>query len=197
MTDLKNKSVWIFDLDGTLTRPVHDFAHIRQVLGIDPSDDILSFIQQQPAEKRCTMLAQLDELERFYAAQAQPASGVLELLNTLHSRQARLGILTRNTREMARLSLKAISAHEFFTDDAILGRDESQPKPSPDGINFLLNQWDENNLSAVMVGDFHYDLLCGRAAGVTTIHVDERERHWPDDTDVRVKNLKQIIDLLQ
>ena len=190
--ELADKSHWVFDLDGTLTLPVHDFVLIRQELGIDPAADILETIAAQSSARRCTMLEQLDRLERHYAALAQPAEGALALLQQLSAKGCNLGILTRNTKSLAILSLEAIGARHFFAEDDILGRDEISPKPAPDGINFLLNQWDADRTTAVMVGDFHFYLLSGRAAGVTTVHVDSRDRHWPEDTDVRANSLLEL-----
>lgn len=196
MVDLSNKKGWVFDLDGTLTQPVHDFAYMREVLGIRPEQDILATIAEQPEELKRPMTEQLDELERHFAALAKPADSVLECLSVLYERNCCLGILTRNTKEMALLSLEAIGAAEFFKYENILGREESKPKPEPDGINFLLNQWGIDCSSAVMVGDYHFDLLSGRAAGVSTVHVDGQDRHWPEDTDIRVNSLTELADLL-
>lgn len=193
MVSLTHKRYWIFDLDGTLTKPVHDFAHIRNELGLAPNTDILSAIALQPEEKRRTMLAHLDELERYYAAQAQPAEGAVELLTKLDKKDCCLGILTRNAHEFALLSLQAIGAADFFATQDILGRDEAKPKPSPEGINILLNQWVGDSKKAVMVGDFHFDLLSGRAASVTTVHVDMANRHWPEETDIRVNSLFELL----
>ncbi len=192
MVNLTYKCYWIFDLDGTLTKPVHDFAYIRHELGLQPDVDILSAIAAQPAEEQRSMLARLDELERYYAAQAEPAEGVVELLAKLHENECCLGILTRNTHEFALLSLEAIGAANFFARQDVLGRDEAAPKPSAEGINILLNQWVAPKEKAVMVGDFHFDLLAGRAASVTTIHVGRAERSWPDATDIRVSNLFEL-----
>lgn len=193
--DLKGKTGWIFDLDGTLTQPVHDFAYIREVLGIRPEEDILATIATKPEQVRRPMTEQLDELERHFAALAKPADSVLECLTLLKNRNCSLGILTRNTKEMALLSLQAIGAAEYFSLENILGREEIQPKPAPDGINFLLNQWGMDSSSAVMVGDYHFDLLSGRAAGVCTVHVDKQDRNWPEDTDVRVRTLSELVSL--
>ena len=41
---LKNRHCWIFDLDGTLTLPVHDFAFIRPELAIPDGSDILGHL---------------------------------------------------------------------------------------------------------------------------------------------------------
>lgn len=197
MISLQQKRAWVFDLDGTLTRPVHDFTYIRRSLGIPQDTDILNYISQQPCEIQCTLNAHLDELETHYAAQAQPAEGVIECLNYLKAQQCRLGILTRNTKELAMLSINAIGAEAFFQAEDVLGREDIKPKPAPDGINMLLNQWNEKSEAGVMVGDFLFDLLSGRAAGVLTVHTDERDRHWPEVTDFRVKDLRELISLFK
>lgn len=193
---LQQKRFWIFDLDGTLTKPVHDFAHIRDVLGLAPDEDILRAIEEKPEAIKRTMMAQLDRLERHYAALAEPSEGVIALLAQLQGAGCCLGILTRNTKEFAELSLSAIGAASFFKSIDVLGRDEAAPKPSPEGINILLNQWGADKMQSVMVGDFHFDLLSGRSANVTTVHVDASPRHWPEDTDIRVDNLFELSDLL-
>lgn len=186
---LKAKTAWIFDLDGTLTKPVFDFELIRQRLGILPEDDILAAIERELPQRQKLMWAELDLLEREYAAQAQPADGVLECLEQLAQADCKLGILTRNTHELALLSLEAIGAASYFQKQHVLGREHSEPKPSPAGIHWLLRQWRAQPESAVMVGDYHTDLLSGRAAGVTTVHVDQSARSWPQVTDFRTDDL--------
>lgn len=187
---------WVFDLDGTLTRPVHDFAYIRQALGIAPDADILATIASYPEPQRCTMMAHLDSLEHHYAAQAQPSEGALALLHRLRQQSIPLGILTRNSRDIAIASLDAIGAAEFFPHEAIIGRDEAPPKPDGTGLKFLINQWGLSPFEAVMVGDFRYDLETGRAVGTYTVHVDERDRVWPELTDLRVSALSELLPLL-
>lgn len=192
MLSLADRSAWIFDLDGTLTQPVHDFLHIRQALGISPDQDILATIAARPAREREEMTERLDELEHIYAAQAKPASGVLELLDFLASKRCDMGILTRNTHSIAVASLMAIGAEHFFRQDRIIGRDEARPKPDKHGITLLLDGWQRKPNEAVMVGDYRYDLETGRAAGTYTVHVDDRDRHWPELTDLRVTSLQAL-----
>lgn len=196
MVSFTNKHYWIFDLDGTLTQPVHDFVHIRNELGIPQGEDILATINGYEARRRCEALQRLDELEGYYASLAKQAPGAIELVGMLHEKGCKLGILTRNAKPFARVSLDSIGVGEFFDTQHILGRDEALPKPSPDGINFLLNQWKGNAHQAVMVGDYHFDLLAGRSASVMTVHVDDSARQWPDDTDVKVNSLYDLKELI-
>jgi len=198
MESLHQRRYWVFDLDGTLTRPVHDFAHIRHELGLPAEADILATLAQRAEPQRSQLYARLDELERHYAIGAEPAPGLLPLFQWLSSRNCCFGILTRNSRELALLSLQAIGVAPYFDPAFVLGRDEAQPKPDPGGLQHLLASWCIGPGDALMVGDFRYDLEAGRNAGLMTVHVDSREdRHWPELTDLRVQDLCELHALLQ
>ncbi len=198
MESLYQRRYWVFDLDGTLTRPVHDFEYIRQQLGLAPGADILATLADAPEPQRSVLYAQLDDLERYYALKAEPAPGLHALFEWLSGRNCHFGILTRNTREFALLSLRAIGVAAYFDPAFVLGRDEAQPKPDPGGLQHLLSCWGIEPGDALMVGDFRYDLEAGRNAGLMTVHVDSREdRHWPELTDLRVQDLGELHALLQ
>lgn len=194
---LHQADVWIFDLDGTLTQPVHDFEHIRAELGLPCGSDILATIAARPEEEQKQLNARLDELELFYAGQAEPAKGAYELVSQLADNGYSLGILTRNKRSFALSSLAAIGVAEFFDEAAVLGRDEARAKPDPEGIHMLLDYWQAEAHQGVMIGDFRFDMEVGRAAGLTTVHVGHHNHaEWPEITDVRVDSLSQLRALL-
>lgn len=197
MIDLAKRRYWVFDLDGTLTRPVHDFAHIRSELGLEPGSDILASLAALPSPLRERQLALLDRLELLYAGRTEPADDVVVLLEVLSTRGCRLGILTRNSRSVALRALEAIGAGQYFDRDEVLGRDEARPKPDPQGIEYLLKRWCASADQAVMVGDFRYDLEAGRSCGTATVHVDHgKHQPWPELTDLRVTSLSQLIEIL-
>ena len=107
----------------------------------------------------------------FRSVQAIPSPGVPELLEYLFSSGADLGILTRNTRGVALLTLESLGIRHYFHDDNVLGREEAKPKPDPSGIYHLQGKWSAESQQTVMVGDYLFDLLAGKAAGAMTIHV--------------------------
>jgi HAD superfamily hydrolase (TIGR01509 family) len=189
---------WIFDLDGTLTVPVHDFPSIRSALGMTESDaDILRFLASLPLAEAEMRHARLIEIEYELAEKTTAAPGAARLLDRLLRRGARVGVLTRNTREIAIHTLGQIGLKGYFSPVDILGRDEAVPKPHPEGIERLLAAWGNAPDETVMVGDYLFDLQVGRAAGTATIHVDcSGAFRWPELADMAVETLDELADAL-
>lgn len=184
---------WVFDMDGTLTIAVHDFAAIRRELAIPPEDDILHHLAALPAEEARAKHAWLLEHERELALNARPAAGAVALVRHLHACGVRLGILTRNARELALLTLQAIGVDDCFAPADILGRDEAPPKPHPGGLLHLAERWAVAPDEMVMVGDYRFDLACGRAAGSATVLVNLPENPWPELTDWYAEDCAQLL----
>ena len=174
---------WVFDMDGTLTVPVHDFPAIKRELGIPQDADILGHLAALPAAESAAKHAWLLEHERELALGSQPADGAVELVRELAARGYRLGILTRNARELAHITLEAIGLADCFAVDDVLGRDEATPKPHPAGLLKLASAWDVEPTSMVMIGDYRHDLDCGRAAGAKTVLVNLPDNPWPELAD--------------
>lgn len=99
-----------------------DFAKIRTALGVPQGEDILKFIDRQPPDVAQDLHTQLVAMEEEVARQTQTAPGCPELLALLRSRGMQLGILTRNTRENALISLDMMGVRHHFDDLHILGR---------------------------------------------------------------------------
>lgn len=187
---------WIFDLDGTLTVAQHDFPAIRRELGVPADEDILEHLGKLPIAERQRLNEQLDAIELRLAQEVAPAPGAAELIRELHRRGLRLGILTRNLRQVAMASLDRIGVLDCFHPQDILGRDDAPAKPAPDGIHRLLSDWQLAETEAVMVGDFRFDLEAGRAAGCHTclVHPDNS---WPELTDLHVADCRALLAWLQ
>jgi len=189
-----NYSHWVFDLDGTLTVAVHDFAEIRRELEIPEGSDILGHLTSLPSHHAQPLHDRLQEIELELAGMTRAAAGALALLQHLQENGAQLGILTRNTRENAVWTLELVGLGRFFDPALVLGRDDALPKPDPDGIQRLARIWGITPEKTVMVGDYQYDLQAGRSAGALTVHVDAtRSFRWPELADVSVGNLEELI----
>ena len=198
MLKLADRDCWIFDMDGTLTLANHDFEAIRAALDLPSGQPILEALAQlstAEAQPRWAKLYEI-ELEIAQTTQAQPGAGeLLERLRSLHDN--RIGILTRNSKSIAHQTLAACGLLEFFEPEAILSRDCCPPKPKPDGILQILQQWEATPDRGVMVGDYVFDLLAGRNAGTATVHLDVTGSFdWLEHTDCCVTQLAELAKLL-
>ncbi|WP_369989537.1 HAD family hydrolase [Pseudomonas xanthosomatis] len=187
---------WVFDMDGTLTVAVHDFAAIREALDIPTEHDILTHLAALPAQEAAAKHAWLLEHERDLAVASKAAEGAVELVRELAARGCRLAILTRNARELAHVTLEAIGLADCFPVEQVLGRDEAAPKPDPDGLLQIARAWGVAPAEMVMVGDYRFDLDCGRAAGTRTVLVNLPDNPWPALADWHATDCRALKKLL-
>ena len=181
-------------MDGTLTVAVHDFEAIRTALRIPSGKPILERLAELPEGKAGRLLKRLDDIELELARRAVPQEGAMALLEKLACRKACLGIVTRNSWQNAHETLRACGLAHFFEPDSIVGREAARPKPSPDGIRQLLKLWDAAPDDAVMVGDYLFDFMAGRAAGTATVYVDTSGQfQWADHADIKVRRLDHLV----
>ncbi len=196
-SDLAARSHWIFDLDGTLTVAVHDFDAIRAELELPEGAPILEAIAAARPEDAADLYRRLDAIELQLAQRSVAQRGAAELLAALHRCGARLGVLTRNSESVACHTLRRCGLMDFFHAEDVIGRASAAPKPSPDGILHLLERWQAPASAAVMVGDFRFDLVAGRRAGVATVYLDvERRAEWGHYADHSVHDLHELLMLV-
>ena len=197
LTDLLTKRYWIFDLDGTLTLPQHDFAAIRTELGIPEGEGILEYLQQLPEPQHSQLNRRLDQIERDLARQCQAMPGAVELVRRLAENDTKLAILTRNRRECVDIALRRLGLEDYFPSQQIIASHCAEPKPAPDGVLQLLQRWGCGCDQCVIVGDFLYDLQAGRGAGISTVHFNPQgKRRWPDWTDLELDSFAPLINAL-
>jgi len=189
-----DKAHWLFDLDGTLTEPVHDFDFIRAQLGVPSEAGILEWLATLPASEREPREEWLERHEFELASRAVAAEGAHDILAALAGAERRLGIVTRNCLRNVELTLQTAGIDRFFRRDDIVTREHARPKPEPDGILRLLTAWGASATDGVMVGNHHNDLAAGRGAGVTTVLVDVSGAfRWPEVTDIAVTSLVDLL----
>jgi len=194
-SDLLARRHWIFDLDGTLTVPAHDFDAMRLELGLPAGVGILEALGALDEATAAPKWARLLAWEREIAAAARVQPDAYVLLEALSGRGARLGVLTRNTAPIAWETLRVVGLDGYFDPAFVLGRDAVAHKPSPEGVLRLLELWGANPDDAVMVGDYVHDLHAGRTAGVATVLVDRpgRGADWVAFADRVVDRLDALL----
>lgn len=182
---------WVFDMDGTLTVPQHDFDGLRARLGLPRGVDILSGIAAAPAHEQDRLHAEVEAWEAEHAERAVASPDAVALLARLGP--CRLGVLTRNTRRDALRTLEVCGLAGYFDDADVLGRDSAPAKPDPGGVLTLAARWELDPARLVMVGDWIHDVEAGRQAGARTVWVDRHGTgRFAGSADLCVTSLEQI-----
>src|SRR6185312_1915204 len=117
-----------------------------------------------PPVIRAKKHSRLEQMEKDAAVEAVAMSGVIELLADLQRRNILLGIFTRNCRSATQLALGALKIRF----DMIITREDAPPKPNPQGLKRFLSSWSIEGGELLFVGDFRFDIECGKQAGVKT-----------------------------
>lgn len=177
-----------FDLDGTLVETAGDICRaLNRALageGIPPAaeDDVRKFVgggaralltralsargvHPDPAALNRLTERYLEAYAADIAALSHPFSGVIDTLDSLQARGARLCVCTNKRTDLSVQLLSALGlAHRFA---AITGGDATRNrKPHPDHFLHAIRAAQGDPARSAMVGDSIFDVMSARAAGV-------------------------------
>lgn len=191
----------LFDFDGTLTRPgALDFPAIKRELGCPPDQPILEYIETQPAYRRPDLMKILEEREDSAAENSTPNKGAEKCLSALKDKGLLLGILTRNSLRSVEKSFKRFKKVSINDFAVVVTRELSLPKPHPNGVLEAARQMGLKAFELLVVGDFRFDVMAGKAAGAKTVLLtDGNSVMAPGDPepDYTVRHIEDILDLLE
>jgi HAD superfamily hydrolase (TIGR01509 family) len=180
---LNHKTLWLFDLDGTLIDSQEGIAFSTNITLRKFANTELTFFELTelfgtPIKEVFSSQIPLELLEEafeFYQSHLLNSAiermslfaGVKETLETLRSQGKTLKIITNKHTNLAIRILEHFRLGDFFIE--VFGSDLAKPKPSPDLIKLALKN--HNREESVIVGDRIEDIQAGIAAGITTILV--------------------------
>ncbi len=155
----------IFDLDGTLVDSSLDFEQMRREMGLPPESPLLESLAKMSAAdaERCHAILQRHEGAGAERAVLMP--GVAAFLTEAATRGIRCAVFTRNGREVARRTLERLGLRF----EIVVAREDAPIKPDPAGIRAICKSWELSPDEVAMVGDYRFDIIAGRQAGVKTV----------------------------
>jgi HAD superfamily hydrolase (TIGR01549 family) len=155
----------VFDLDGTLVDSRLDFDRMREEMGLAHGLPILESIErlERATAERCRAILHRHELAGAQRATLLP--GARELLDAIATRGIKSAIATRNSRAITAATLHRVRLAVPFA----LTRDDGPVKPDPWPVLEACRRWSLPPAEVLMIGDFRFDIECGRAAGCCTV----------------------------
>jgi len=184
------RDTFLFDLDGTLVTMELDFIFIRKHIDaivvnygypeelLDAKVSTLETIKSAVTYAQAKGLdwehlnqeasAYLKKVESEAASRAVPIEGARTILQILKEKKMKIGIITRNNRNVAVQVLKKCDLCQYI--DVILARDDvNRVKPHPDHVVKGMQRLNSVPEQTVVLGDHHFEIVAGNRAGCFTV----------------------------
>jgi HAD superfamily hydrolase (TIGR01509 family) len=191
----------LFDFDGTLTLPgALDFPAIKERLGCPPDEPVLEYLETQPATRRVELTKILEEFEEGAAETSRPNNGAEKCLSSLKKKGFLLGILTRNRLSSVERALEKFDGISIRDFAAVVTREVSLPKPNPEGVFKAAREMGLLPEELLVVGDFRFDVMAGKAAGAKTVFLTNDGRslmsQGDPEPDYTFSYLEELLEIL-
>ncbi|MCD6405541.1 MAG: HAD family hydrolase [Planctomycetes bacterium] len=183
----------VFDMDGTITVPVLDFSLIKAEIGVAGDRPLLESVLALDGAERAGAEAILLRHELRAAHDSRLNEGVAETLGALRAAGLKTAILTRNCRVPVDIVLEKHDLHF----DAIVTREDSLPKPNPDGLHKVSGIVGVDAEQCIMVGDYEFDILVGHAAGAITVLYAPQGHSFQTVPDFEIRSMLELVGLVR
>jgi HAD superfamily hydrolase (TIGR01509 family) len=208
---MNSYSCFIFDMDGTITntnRLIFDsFNHIVETYGgALMTDREIAALFGPPEEGALEVIvghdrlgAAMDRYLKYYRDHhhtlASVYTGMPEVLRDLHRKGVALALFTGKGRHTTEITLEMFGLRGLFR-KVVTGNDVVRHKPSGEGIESILREFEVSKERTVMVGDSPADIFAAREAGVAVASVlwdpFARERVLQHHRDFTFHNVEEF-----
>ena len=179
-------------MDGVIVRQTLDFLAIKQEIFGSTEGFILERMNGLEGAARARAEAILDRYETEAAHAAVPVDGAVEFFGWLDERTIPRGIVTRNSKKSVRIVLGKLG----IAVDAVVTREDAAPKPSPEPILVACRRLGIAPAEGLFVGDFEFDMLAGRRAGITTVLLKNSVQPHSENADHVIESVRDLQALL-
>jgi len=182
----------LFDMDGTLTRPMLDFPAIKAEMGIGDRPILEAMAEMEPDRYRDAQAILLRHEDRA-AAESDLNPGCMELMRWTRLRGISVALITRNSRR----SVDVVLERHGLKIDVLITRDDGIFKPDPRPLLVACQQLGVQASQAWMIGDGRYDVEAGLAAGMKTVWIShDRQRDFIAEPWREVQDLAGLLNVL-
>lgn len=184
----------IFDMDGTITAPYLDFLRIKEEAGIGDVD-MLDYLRSATGAEYERVHKILMRFEEGGVANAKLNAGVRTLLRYLARQGIPTALLTRNSRK----SVDGVCRKLKLKFAIVVTREDGPHKPAPEPIWRIAKQWKLARREVLMVGDYKWDVLCAKNAGIPCALLlnGDPVPAWATEAKYHVRRLTEVIAVIE
>ncbi len=180
----------VFDLDGTLVDSQLDFDAMREELGFPVAEPILEHLAtltEPQAIDTANSIIRRHEMEGAKAATWMP--GAEAFVHHLKALKIPMAILTRNMQEAVKLTRESLA----IPIDHILTREDCLPKPDPQGLLMIAEQWQMRCENMVYIGDYRFDIEVAENANMySCLYLNQYNRAYAGEADWVIEHFDQL-----
>lgn len=187
-------SGFLLDWDGVIAETRLDFSGIREKYFQGRRVPLLEAAERLPEERRREFHRDVEALEVDGADRATLVPGADDLLAWVEASGLPWGIVSRNCR--ASIDLAALRCGVALP-PMTMSRDQGPVKPDPEALWLAAEMIAVRPERCVFVGDFVYDLIGGRRAGMRTVLVQRAEEDWLQWADVAFPKVTDLVQVLK
>lgn len=183
----------IFDLDGVIIESSLDFGLIaREIFGSSSKRPVLEKIEElsSPAEKEKAFRI-LERYERRAALGSQLNPGIRQLLELARRRGIKTAIVTRNSPNSVGIILEKF----HLQIDCVVTREFIPPKPSKEPVLEACECMKLSPHEVVFLGDYEFDMLAGKRAGVRTILLRSERQCASKNADLEIDSIVELLEM--
>ena len=211
---LKNKTLFIFDLDGTLVDSFRDVSlsmnealhklgfdplsqyQVRQLIGPDLEEAIVKTVNDDRFSFAQFIEYYVESYHQHMTRHTCLFEGVEDVLLALKKEDKACVVLTNKPEDQAAHILQTLRVDHFFS--MIIGPDTfDRPKPDPFSLFRLCEKFQKRKDDCVMIGDTETDMKTARNAAITSVGVTYGYRTENElslfNPDILIHSLEELL----
>lgn len=181
---------WILDWDGVLAATRLSFAPIYERFFDGRRVMLLEVLPSLEAHRREELVSALVALEMEGAEQAEMVPGARELLSWIEDQGKPWAVVSRNCRASI---FRAAEVMGLTLPPLVFSREEEPVKPHPEALRRAARKMGVEAKNCVVVGDFLYDVLGARRAGMRAVLVERGPETWSGWADVALPRVMDLV----
>ncbi|HPI98955.1 MAG TPA: HAD-IA family hydrolase [Synergistales bacterium] len=184
---------FILDWDGVLADTRLDFSGIRKKYFEGKRVPLIEAAQLLTQDQKEELWNDIYALEMEGAAKAVPVDGSLQLVQWLDDHEIPWAVVSRNCMDSINLAADRIG---FPLPEVTMSRDDGPQKPDPEALWLAAKRIGIQPSRCVMVGDFLYDLVGARRAGMRSVLVERTGEDWDFWADACFPRVTDLLESL-